>query len=433
MRDDAIAPVIAVMLILAAIVTFYSIWNAIYVPAVKESAEVDHLHNVETSFVHFSSDLYFAASSRQDHLSFSEPVQLGGGDTLVNELKSSGALQVAPEDNPVYNLTFFNESGTPIYTNNGTLVSFSYEPVSNFWQDQGYTWQYGYLNVTKNSGTLSTPLNYLTMADVENDTNTSGTPLNEFASSLGSVGYTPYTNSYSSNLPVVTSISPKFVVPNTTSNTTFINIWGSGFSQVSAVYLDGIPVNNYTIENDGLIYAYVNNQSAINGDVDFINGYVTFTVNVTVSAPAGNSISSPSDVLVYNSSTNPALLPSYSPSWTGYCSAISLAAVNINASSMNFISSNGYGTLTLTTNSTQVPLPSPVTSIVIGSDGSPFGNAALASWNKELSDLANDPCSNSITNVTQQGWQNYTYTLQNQAGYPTNVNLTVMQVTVGAH
>ena len=68
MRDDALAPVIAVMLILAAIVTFLSIWNAVYVPAMKQSGEVGHLQNVESAFQHFSADIDYAVSSHQDHI-----------------------------------------------------------------------------------------------------------------------------------------------------------------------------------------------------------------------------------------------------------------------------------------------------------------------------------------------------------------------------
>jgi hypothetical protein len=313
------------MLILAAIVTFLSIYNAIYVPSMKESSEIDHLQNVETGFVHFSSDIDQAISSHQDSLVFSEPVPLGGGDTLVNELKSSGTLQVQNESVPVYTLTF--SDGTVV---NGIIVNFSYEPVGNFWQDQGYTWQYGYINVTKNGGSLSTPLNYYNMTDVNNAFGSPGTPLNEFASSLGGVSYTQY----------------QTPVPETDSN----------------------------------------------GDVrKDTNGNTIYYV------PAG------------------------------YCSSISLVAVNISASSKNFISSNGYGTLTLTTNATPVIFSQPITSVAISSDGSPFGNAALTSWNAGFSDLMGQ-CSKSITNssLTQ-------YNLINQNEYPTNVNLTVMQVTVGAH
>ena len=192
MKEDALAPVIAVMLILAAIVTFLSIWNAIYVPSMKESAEIEHLHNVEESLEKFSSDIDYAASSHQNNLVFSEPVQLGGGDFMFNLLKSSGTLNVQNKDSPVYNLTFYNtmpySSPLVIGELNGTLVNFSYEPVSNFWQDQGYSWQYGYLNVTK-YGTLCTPLSYDTMDNVINATEGSGS-LATFAKSFATVDYT---------------------------------------------------------------------------------------------------------------------------------------------------------------------------------------------------------------------------------------------------
>ncbi len=149
MKDDAVAPVIAVMLILAAIVTFLSVWNAVYVPSMKQSAEVGHLQNVESAFLHFSSDIERAASTRQDDLTLSEPVQLGGGDFFFNTLRSSGSLSVQNEQKPIYYLTLYDGTGTVVGELDGTLVNISYEPQGNFWQEQGYRWQYGYLNVTK--------------------------------------------------------------------------------------------------------------------------------------------------------------------------------------------------------------------------------------------------------------------------------------------
>ena len=236
MRDDAIAPVIAVMLILAAIVTFLSIWNAIYVPSMKESSEVSHLQNVETSFVHFSSDIDQAISSHQDSLIFSEPVQLGGGDTLVNQLKSSGALSVQNESDPVYTLTLSGSDGQT--TINGTLINFSYEPVNNFWQDQGYTWQYGYINVTK-YGTLSTPLNYYNMTDVENEINSPGS-LQILAQSFVTISGTtnttplPMSSGYSVQNGNCTSLDiwAVSVIPSATHN--FVSSNGFGTLKLTA-------------------------------------------------------------------------------------------------------------------------------------------------------------------------------------------------------
>jgi hypothetical protein len=188
MKDDAVAPVIAVMLILAAIVTFLSVWNAVYVPSMKQSAEVGHLQNVESAVLHFSSDLERAVSYRQDHLYLSEPVQLGGGDFIFNTLRSGGSLHVRNELSPIYTITFYNATNSVVGGMNGTLVTISYEPVGNFWQDQGYRWQYGYINVTK-YGTWQTPLRYYSMTTVNNQFEGDGS-LAAFARSFGAVEYT---------------------------------------------------------------------------------------------------------------------------------------------------------------------------------------------------------------------------------------------------
>jgi hypothetical protein len=188
MRDDAVAPVIAVMLILAAIVTFLSIWNAVYIPSMKQSAEIVHIQDVESALLHFSSDIERAVSTRQDHLTLSEPVQLGGGDLFFNTLRSSGSLAVMSEQKPIYYLTLYDETGTVLGEMDGKLVNISYEPQGNFWQEQGYRWQYGYLNVTK-SRTHQSPLRHYNMTNVNNEFKSPGS-LATFAGSFGCVEYT---------------------------------------------------------------------------------------------------------------------------------------------------------------------------------------------------------------------------------------------------
>ena len=188
MKDDAVAPVIAVMLILAAIVTFLSFWNAVYVPSQKQASEIEHIRNVESAFLHFSSDIGDAVTTRKDNLMRSEPVQLGGGDCLSSTLRSGGSLSVMDEPKPVYSLTLYDESLNPINQVNGTLVNISYEPVGNFWQDQGYRWQHGFINVTKHR-TLQSPLDYSSMAEVNREFNETAS-LGTFARSFGSAEYT---------------------------------------------------------------------------------------------------------------------------------------------------------------------------------------------------------------------------------------------------
>jgi hypothetical protein len=188
-KDDAVAPVIAVMLILAAIVTFLTIWNAVYIPSMKQAAEVGHLQNVEAAFLHFSSDIGRAVPSRQN-MTLSEPVQLGGGDVFFNTLRSGGSLSVQDEARPVYYLWLDDDTdpSTVLVEMDGTLVNISYEPVGNFWQDMGYRWQYGFLNVTKHR-IRQTPLAYTDMAGVSAGFDGSG-PLAVFAGGFGDADHT---------------------------------------------------------------------------------------------------------------------------------------------------------------------------------------------------------------------------------------------------
>ena len=190
-RDDAVAPVVAVMLILAVIVTFLSIWNAVVIPSMKQSSEIEHLRNVESAFQHFSSDIEKAVSLRQDGIVFSEPVPLGGGEVMFDSLRSSGSLHVMNGSGTLYNLTIYDKTtGNPLKSVNGTLVNITYEPLNNYWQDQGYTWQYGYINVTKSGGRQTTPLSYGNMTDVSREMDEQGGSLRRFAGTFGTAIYT---------------------------------------------------------------------------------------------------------------------------------------------------------------------------------------------------------------------------------------------------
>jgi hypothetical protein len=162
MTDDAVAPVVAVMLILAVIVTFFAAWNAYFVPSMKEQSEITHISEVETGFLKFSSDIETAASLKKK-TRFSESVPLGGGDFTFDPVKSGGILRIQGEDKGYLRVDVVNDSiARP--SNAVRMVNFTYLPVNNFWQEQGYTWSYGNVNVTK--GSLSTPLQYASMGEV---------------------------------------------------------------------------------------------------------------------------------------------------------------------------------------------------------------------------------------------------------------------------
>jgi hypothetical protein len=238
MKDDAVAPVIAVMLILAASVTFLSIWNAVYVPSMKQSAEVEHLKNVESAFVQFSSDIETAVSMKKG-LSFSKQVQLGGGDFIFNSLRSSGSLHVQNEPYPIYSITFYNETNGVIGGMNGTLVNFSYEPVGNFWQDQGYQWQYGFINVTK-YGTRQTPLRYYNMTNVNNQFE-EGRSLAAFARSFGAIEHTKNQTSQVICTQIQANTTPNCTISQITGNCSSIVLW--------AVTLSASPDRQFVSSN----------------------------------------------------------------------------------------------------------------------------------------------------------------------------------------
>lgn len=163
MTDDAVAPVVGAMLLLAVFVTLFAAWNAYYVPSMKALSEITHIGEVESGFLQFSSDIETAASLKKT-ASFTEPVPLGGGDFTFDSAKSGGVLSIRAEDVNYLSLAVTSATDPPEPEIPFHLSGFTYQPVGNFWQDQGYTWSYGTVNVTK--GALTTPLEYLTMENV---------------------------------------------------------------------------------------------------------------------------------------------------------------------------------------------------------------------------------------------------------------------------
>ncbi|MDD1687328.1 hypothetical protein [Methanoregula sp.] len=178
MKDDAVAPVIAVMLILAVAVTFFAAWNAYYVPSMKAQSEINHIKDVESGFLKFSSDIENAVSHNlKNNMRLSETIPLGGGDFTFDPVKSGGELKVwnASPDG-YFRMNWTNRTGPDPASSsqssadhNSSLVKFSYTPVNNFWQEQGYVWTYGNVYVNNTERNLVTPLDATTMANVTYD------------------------------------------------------------------------------------------------------------------------------------------------------------------------------------------------------------------------------------------------------------------------
>jgi hypothetical protein len=139
----------------------------------------------------------------------SKPLPMGGGGVMFNPLSSAGTIRVNEEPKQLYTIGI-TDNGIG-YEVTGRLVNFSYQPVNDFWIDQGYVWHYGYLNVTRGSSpqgadgaALSTPLSYPSMEEVQNST-----VISRFAQSLIDIEARPWYNS-STNCSHITLSSVTF-------------------------------------------------------------------------------------------------------------------------------------------------------------------------------------------------------------------------------
>ncbi|KUG15337.1 hypothetical protein ASZ90_015013 [hydrocarbon metagenome] len=159
MNDDAISPVVAVMMILVVIVTLFSIWNATYLPDLKQSAEVGHIREVEASFHTIDENIRNMIVLRRTGV-MTVTVPLGGGDIVIHQSRSGGNLTLG---HPEKVITVENST----VTRETSVIPITYSPVSNFWQNIGYEWRYGIVNVTK--GSVSTPRFYGNYSQAKDD------------------------------------------------------------------------------------------------------------------------------------------------------------------------------------------------------------------------------------------------------------------------
>lgn len=162
MKDAAVSPVVAFMLLLMIVVSFISVLNAYYIPSLKQQAEIQHLHSVEESFSKISSDILQVLSFRQN-MTTRETIILGGGDTILSPIRSSGYLEVNTtlQDEPLSKIKI--TIGTNVYESLLNRLRIQYRPVGNFWVNQGYEWEDGVLNISK--GNRKTSLEYTDNSD----------------------------------------------------------------------------------------------------------------------------------------------------------------------------------------------------------------------------------------------------------------------------
>ncbi|MDO5846432.1 MAG: flagellin, partial [Methanocorpusculum sp.] len=92
-KDEGIAAVVAVMLILAVVVTCMTLYTTVYVPQLKQAAEIEHSGDVQIAFERFASDVDTLYANGKN-ASYAEVVELGGGDVFLSPVKSSGTILI---------------------------------------------------------------------------------------------------------------------------------------------------------------------------------------------------------------------------------------------------------------------------------------------------------------------------------------------------
>lgn len=166
-KDEAVSTVIALMLVLGIIATSIAIYSATYLPGLKQQSEIEHSHEVADAFVRFGSDIDHVVSQKTSawFARFSEPFSLGGGEVLLSPVRSSGTVTI--EEEPLVNVTVTNNTQPPKNAT-ASIVNISYVPSFTTWEPQGYRWEYGFVEVTKDERAVPQSSRYHTRADALN-------------------------------------------------------------------------------------------------------------------------------------------------------------------------------------------------------------------------------------------------------------------------
>ena len=138
--DDAISPVVSMLLMLTVLVIAVSLASATYLPDLKENAEIIHSSEVKDAFLSFSADVNHQYTS--GYVSASSNVfSLGGGDIILSPSKSSGTVKVE-----TVSLGTVAVGGTSYQLN---TVNVTYTPHQSIWNSHGYFYEKGVVWVTE--------------------------------------------------------------------------------------------------------------------------------------------------------------------------------------------------------------------------------------------------------------------------------------------
>ena len=158
-KDDAVSPVIALMLILAILATCMAVYTTTYVPGLKQQDEITHSGEVKLAFERFASDIDNVLALGKPAV-YTEVLELGGGDVPLSPTKSSGTVEI--NTTVIGNYTIGSE------TKNLNVIEISYLPSFTAWEKQGYLYKNGVVWITKDEKKTPAMLTLYTVEDGEN-------------------------------------------------------------------------------------------------------------------------------------------------------------------------------------------------------------------------------------------------------------------------
>ena len=155
-KDDAVSPVIALMLILAILATCMAVYTTTYVPGLKQQDEITHSGEVKLAFERFASDIDNVIAQGKPAV-YTEVLELGGGDVPLSPTKSSGTVEI--NTTVIGNYTIGSE------TKNLNVIEISYLPSFTAWEKQGYLYKKGVVWITKDEKKTPAMLTLYTFED----------------------------------------------------------------------------------------------------------------------------------------------------------------------------------------------------------------------------------------------------------------------------
>ena len=158
-KDDAVSPVIALMLILAILATCLAVYTTTYVPGLKQQDEITHSGEVKLAFERFASDIDNLIALGKPAV-YTEVLELGGGDVPLSPTKSSGTIEI--------NTTVIGNYTVGSETKDLNGIEISYLPSFTAWEKQGYLYKNGVVWITKDEKKTPAMLTLYTVEDGKN-------------------------------------------------------------------------------------------------------------------------------------------------------------------------------------------------------------------------------------------------------------------------